>query len=217
MKKILLTFLISLIVITAAYGEVSTIEVKPADIICWRSNTLEFGRYTLDVEKLESIYGTPLLTHTDIVVDETGKLRTSIQGLGTSESTIEERQEQFNMGILLRNDSLTEEQIQTVIDTANSIEGAYDWGGYNGLIMDYLLRFSWMPERRFYTRLFQDDSKYYCSEFTALSFESNAIGVSARDSSLTSSLDLYYYALEEDKGWKVIYTWEAGTEEATTL
>jgi hypothetical protein len=220
MKKsiglLVLIFILGLIIIWPAIPT-HAFEIKPADIICWRSDALKFAGLNLSVSLLEAIYGEPLLTHADIVIDKYGTVRSSIQGEGVSESTIENRKEQFNMGILLRNGSLTEEQIQAVIDTTNSMEGAYDWGGYNGLIMDYILRFSWMPERRLYTRVFQDDSKYYCSEFTASSFELNVIDVSARDSSLTSPLDLYYYALNENEGWKVIYTWEAETEEATTL
>jgi len=212
MKKIL--FLIMLC--GCLSSPVLAMDVKPADIICWRSDTLKFAGLNLSVPLLEQIYGEPLLTHAGIVVDKDGRLRTSIQGEGVSESTIEDRKTQFNMGVLLRNSSLTEGQIESVVETAYGLEGAYDWGGYNGQVMDYLYRFPWMPEQRFFTRLFEDDTEYYCSEFTALSFECNAIGVSAREPSLTSPLDLYYYALDEDKGWKVIYTWFEGMEEGTT-
>ena len=204
MKKILLSCLIPLIIATITFGEEYDPIVKPADIICWRSDILEFGKYTLDVEKLESIYGTPLLTHTDIVVDETGKLITSIQGLGTSESTIEERKQQFNMGILIRDESLSELQTEVVIDRAYSMESDYDYGGYYGQVLDYILRLPWMPESRFYTWLFQDANKYYCSEFTALSFDSD---ISERDPNLTSPLDIYYFALDENTSTNVIYIW----------
>ena len=217
MKKILLAIsfaipLFVLIAVCVVFGEcllsVSTLKAKPADIICWRGDSMEFIGFKLSVPVFESVYGAPLLTHTDIVIDEDGTLRTSIQNEGVSESTVESRQSQFNMGVLLRNPSLTEYQIESVLDTAYSLEGDYDWGGYNGQILDYLLRFPWMPEGRLFTTFLQSDDELYCSEYVALCFESNTIGVSAREASLTGPLDIYYYALDPDTGWEVMEVWE---------
>ena len=177
-------------------------DVKAGDIVCWRSDSIEFLDIDLPIPLFELLHFTfPILTHADIVVDEDGTLRTSIQKKGVCTSNIEKRYEQCNLGILLRNRSLTEAQIDSVLDTAYELDADYDYGGYDGLIMDFLLFWDIL---RLYTSILQSPDDLYCSEYTALCFENNGIKVSHRNPSLTSPLDIYRYALNPFISWEII-------------
>ena len=203
MGKILTTLLLILIVVLPKFcqGGFET-DVKAGDIVCWRADSVEFLEIDLPIPLLEILYLTfPSFIHAYIVVDEDGTLRTSKQLDGVGSSRLAKRYEQFNLGVLIRNSALNEAQVEDILNTAHSLEGNYDYGGYNGLILDFLLSRDIL---RLFTSILQSPDDLYCSEFIALCFESNNIHVSARESSLTSPLDIYYYALNPFTDWGVI-------------
>jgi len=182
------------------------VEPQAGDVYLWTSEYLEFFGMNLRVDFLSIFYGEiPLFTHADLCVDEQGRLRSSIQNKGVSSSSVENRKRSFISGVQLRNTDISKKSINIVCQTAYTLEGNYDWGGYNGQIMDYLFRMPYFPRGYLFTLIFQNPELYYCSEFVVECF------LSANEME-----EVRIYPSPDDIGnivsitnWKIVGTWES--------
>ena len=110
-------------------------QVKAGDIILLEGETLPFRGFDIQVSFLKSFCGLEHFpTHAEVVVNDKEITFSSIQPDGTGYSTVGTRLKQFGKGILLRNPTLTDEQIESVIATANDIDGDYEQLKYLSLI-----------------------------------------------------------------------------------
>ena len=181
------------------------IEPCAGDVYLWTSDNFLLWGVPLPVGILGIIYGeVPSFTHADVCVTEEGRLRTSIQGKGVSSSTVNKRKLNFVSGVQLRNTTLTKDMINIVCNTAYTLEGSYDYGGYDGQGLDYLIRVPYTPRGYFFTALLQDPELYYCSEFVVECFLSADVMTGVRIHPAPN--DIYYTVNDTD--WEIVGTWE---------
>jgi len=207
-KKLKILFIgicLMLMMCMPCYGDF--VDPEPGDVYLWTSETLAFCGIPLNVAFLSIFYGEILFTHADLCVTEEGRLRTSIQKRGVSSSNVESRKASFVSGVQLRNTTLSEDTIDIVCNTAYELEGDYDWGGYNGQVMDFLFRIPYTPRGYLFTLLFQDPELYYCSEFVVDCFLSADEMEEAR---IHPAPDDIYNITKEWKStdWKVVGEWK---------
>ncbi len=175
------------------------------DVFLWTLEYLEVFGITLSVDLFGFLYGEfPCFTHADLCVNDEGDLITSIQNKGVSSATVEKRKGQFIRGVQLRNTALSENTIDIVCDTAYTLEGDYDSGGYDGQIIDFLFRIPWTPRGYLFTSICEDPELYYCSEFVVECFLSGNAMEKVRIHPAPN--DIYNVVGSTD--WEIVGTWE---------
>lgn len=209
MKSKTLTTLLFVLLITVpntGYGIGLETPVQAGDIVLFRSYTIEVLGFAYPVWLVESCCFNidTFWYHAEIVYDENGGIVTSAPPDGTGHtSTLSHRYEEgiWNKIILLRNSALAEEQIDSILDTAFSLEGNYDWVGYYLHILDLFTSCSILEIFRSAPRPLYD---YHCVSATAFSFEANDIQVSKKAPHITTPWDIVYYACDENTDWEIV-------------
>ncbi len=200
-KKTLIGLCLTLMLCSTCYADF--VDPKPGDVYLWKSKTFLLFDIPFPVDLLAVLYGEfPSFTHSDVCIDEDGRLRTSIQGKGVSSSTVNKRMDGFTGGVQLRNETLSGDTLDKVCDIAYELSGDYDYGGYNGQGLDFLIRVPYTPRGYFFTSMLQDASLYYCSEFVVECFLGAGEMGEARIHPAPN--DIYYIVGSE---WKVVGTW----------
>ena len=207
MKKTLIVFCLTLMLCSTCYADF--INPKPGDVYLWKSKTFLLFDIPFPVDLLGAIYGElPSFTHADVCVSYDGDLRTSIQGKGVSSSTVESRMNSFIGGIQLRKETLLEDTVDKVCNMAHELSGDYDYGGYNGQGLDFLIRVPYTPRGYLFTSMLQDPDLYYCSEFVVECFL--GAGEMGEVRIHPAPNDIYYIVGSE---WKVVGTYGTSEEE----
>jgi len=209
MKNKSIITLLFVLLITApniGYGIGLETPVLPGDIVLFRSYMIHVFGFEYPVCLIElccfNIY--TFWYHAEIVYDKNGGIVTSAPPDGTGHtSTLSHRYEEgtWNKIALLRNKKLNEEQIESVLDTAFSLDSDYDWMGYYLHILDLFTSCSILNLFRSTPR--QSDN-YHCVSATAFSFEKNEIHVSKKATHITTPWDIINYASDENTDWEII-------------
>lgn len=168
--------------------------VEAGDIVLWWNPVYSvpiFG--TIITLPWDLFYGTYVWQHADLAIDDDGTVRTSIQKKGVSNSTIGKRFERFKVGILLRDYTLTEDEIEGIVDKAWETEGDYDDLGYWGTYWDTLL---FMGRGNFFVAIMEDPNLLYCSEAVELWCSLGIVHC--------SPLDIYYHAIDTNTDLEIV-------------
>lgn len=185
-------------------------DVKAGDIILLESESFSLGGYELWIPLFKSICGIEHLpAHAEVVVDDEGKTFSSIQPNGTTYSTVGQRLKQFGKGILLRNSTLTDEQITAVVETAIGIDAPYEYLKYDLLALSFMWDIVFCnccDETRTLVEIFENPDALVCSEITTLVFELNNIKASVKPARLSSPLDILKVVNVSD--WEIVEIWE---------
>ena len=179
-------------------------DLKPGDVLLWKDDewTLQVGKKVWRIP-----IPTPIFVHADLYIGS-GKVRTSIQGKGSSTSTIRKRQKQFIQGIVVR---VTEKcNMDRVVKSAKGARCKYCWGGYYGQYLDVFVSPNTFPIPDFSSKsdwwtdkLASRGWEYlYCSEFCAACFL--PLKLAGKLHRLTSPQDIYEYAKRHKKKRKIL-------------
>ncbi|MBA7619042.1 hypothetical protein ES703_26374 [subsurface metagenome] len=180
-------------------------DLKKGDVLLWWDDewTFQVGKrvWRLPIP-------TPIAVHTDVYVGN-GKVRTCIQGKGTSGSTVSKRQKQFLKGVAVR---VTEPcNMDRVVKLANEWKSDYDWMGYYGQYLDVFVSQYTFPFPDFssksdaWTEKLQNPKLAYCSSHAAICYWwGSKVHLVGKDPHLVSPQDIYVWAQKHKKTRKII-------------
>ena len=135
--------------------------VKPGDIALWMPKDIYQVIASIRCPQL------PFWYHADVVIDEEGRISTATPENGCSSfSTIQNRIDSgsWQKLLLLRNNSLTEEQIENILTIAIETECEYDWIGFYLQWLDFLF---FCDDILVFRVLPDDYTNYNCLSFAA--------------------------------------------------
>jgi len=180
MKQLMIVVALIALLVTPAIAD-------EGDIWLWKSHYFSLFGFNFPVALWENWLQKEIFVHADYE-GKNGILYTSIQGKGSSTSTIEERQRQFYAGVCIST-NLHIGQIALVSESAKKLKVKYDdWKNY-GMALDIMFG----DRDRFWTNLLGNpsDSDMVCSEAVVSLFEKNGITVSLRPYQESTPNDIY--------------------------
>jgi hypothetical protein len=168
-------------------------ELQEGDVIVWKSKTFEYFDIEVPVAPIERYHETQLFSHADYVGPD-GRLYTSIQGKGSSSSTVERRLKYFDLGVVLRDSKLLPFQISAYSQCMMGQDVEYDYVKNIGIATDSLL---WGNSVRLFGYLGFYPIQLVCSNAVTRCVPNHSV----REDWISSPSDIYYW-----EGWEVAGT-----------